>query len=173
MAQDTYSVISGEGNLLLRGKSNSSHWVLKSNQIQGQADIHIEEHRILEISEVKVSLKVASLGNDLNPRMTKKAKDVLKSDAFPIATFFAEPLADTKDYFTQLKGSVFLAGELVDIDFQFSFSEWEGSLWLVGKANTSFSEFGIAPPKDFGGIIQCEDEIEINIHLPLKKKEQH
>jgi len=62
-----------------------------------------------------------------------------------------------------------MAGKNVDLLFTFSTRMQDEIVWIVATAESKFSAFGLEPPTDFGGAVQCEDDLKIEVQLPLVK----
>lgn len=167
-AQQAYDLVEEKGHLMISGTSNTSNWSLEANNLLGSAKVKVNDGVLVDIEELRVALAVSGLENKSNKRMTNKAEKLLKMKEFPLATFFAYDFEPSEDHLKKIKGVVYLGGQLVDMDFTFSSNYYDGTLWVVGRAETTFTAFNMEPPKDFGGVIKCNDEISIVIQLPLQ-----
>lgn len=168
-AQEKYEIVDGAGYLVLSGKSNTSSWMLKSNQLKGDAQMVMNGEILQHLSRVIVNIDASTIINDKNKRMTRKAQSTLLTDDNPIVTFFAYGFSRINDEPLQMHGNLYMAGKNVDLVFKFTTRMQDEIVWIVAEANTLFSDFGLEPPTDFGGAVQCKDEIKIEVQLPLVK----
>ena len=166
-AQQKYEIVDNAGFLVLKGTSNSSDWQLKSNELEGDAQFIIADDELKTLSRVIVNIDASTIGNDENKRMTKKAHKTLLVNDHPIVTFFAYGFSQVGDGPKKIKGSVYLGGKNVDILFDFISRTQDEVMWIVAEADAKFSDFGLEPPTDFGGLVQCNDEIKIEVQLPF------
>lgn len=168
-AQEKYEIVDGAGYLVLSGKSNTSSWTLKSNQLKGDAQMIMNGDILQHLSRVIVNIDANTIANPDNKRMTKKAQSTLLTDSNPVVTFFAYGFSKVNDGPFEMHGNLYMAGKNVDLIFNFTTRMQEDIVWIVGEANTKFSDFGLEPPTDFGGAVQCKDDIKIEVQLPLTK----
>ena len=133
----------------------------------GDAQFVISEGELKSLSRVIVNIDANTIGNEENKRMTKKAHKTLLVDDHPIVTFFAYGFSQTGQGGRKIKGSVYLGGKNVDILFDFISRSQDEIMWIVAEADAKFSDFGLEPPNDFGGLVQCDDEIKIEVQLPF------
>ncbi|GEM_PF-6022811 len=166
-AQQKYEIVDNAGFLVLKGTSNSSDWQLKSNELEGDAQFVINEGELQTLSRVIVNIDANTIGNEENKRMTKKAHRTLLVNDHPIVTFFAYGFSQAGDGPKKIKGSVYLGGKNVDILFDFISRSQDDVMWIVAEADAKFTDFGLEPPTDFGGLVQCNDEIKIEVQLPF------
>ena len=166
-AQQKYEIVEDAGFLVLKGTSNSSDWQLKSNELEGDAQFVINEGELKTLSRVIINIDASTIGNDENKRMTKKAHKTLLVNDHPIVTFFAYGFSQTGNGPKKIKGSVYLGGKNVDILFDFITRGQDEIMWIMAEADAKFSDFGLEPPTDFGGLVQCNDEIKIEVQLPF------
>ncbi|WP_420385953.1 YceI family protein [Roseivirga sp.] len=168
-AQEKYEIVDGAGYLVLSGKSNTSSWMLKSNQLKGDAQMVMDGEILQHLSRVIVNIDASTIINEQNKRMTRKAQSTLLTDDNPMVTFFAYGFSRINDEPLQMHGNLYMAGKNVDLVFKFTTRMQDEIVWIVAEANTLFSDFGLEPPTDFGGAVQCKDEIKIEVQLPLVK----
>ncbi|KYG72632.1 MULTISPECIES: YceI family protein [Roseivirga] len=168
-AQEKYEIVDGSGYLVISGKSNTSEWMLKSNQLKGDAQILMNGDQLQHLSRVIVNIDAKTIKNAENKRMTKKAQSVLLTEDNPLVTFFAYGFSQLNDEPMQMHGNLYMAGKNVDLLFTFSTRMQDEIVWIVATAESKFSAFGLEPPTDFGGAVQCEDDLKIEVQLPLVK----
>lgn len=168
-AQEKYEIVEGAGHLVLKGKSNTSDWMLKSNELTGDAQLRMEGNQLAHLSRVIVNIDANTIENPDNKRMTRKANKVLLAGENPVVTFFAYGYSRVNDGPMQMKGNLFLAGKNLDLTFEFTANTQDDVIWIVATADTKFSDFGLEAPSDFGGAIQCEDDIKIEVQIPLMR----
>lgn len=169
-AQEKYEIVDGAGYLVLSGKSNTSDWELRTSQLKGDALILMNNDDLQHLSRVIVNIDSKSIINSENKRMTRKAQNVLLSEENPIVTFFAYGYSQVNEGPMQMPGYLYLAGKNVDLEFDFKTRTEEDIVWIIAESNAKFSDFGLEPPTDFGGAIQCKDEIKIAVQIPLMRQ---
>lgn len=167
--QQKYEIVDGAGYLVLSGKSNTSSWMLKSSELKGDAQMIMNGDVLKHLSRVIVNIDANTIANPENKRMTKKAQSTLLTDENPLITFFAYGFSRINDEPMEMHGNLYMAGKNVDLVFHFDTRVQDEVIWIVGEANTLFSDFGLEPPTDFGGAVQCKNEIKIEVQLPLIK----
>ena len=168
-AQEKYEIVDGAGYLVISGKSNTTGWMLKSKQLKGDAQILMNGDELQHLSRVIVNIDASTIVNAENKRMTKKAQSTLLTDANPLVTFFAYGFSKVNDDPMEMHGNLYMAGKNVDLIFHFTTRMQEDIVWIVAVADSKFSDFGLEPPTDFGGAVQCKDELKIEVQLPLVK----
>lgn len=168
-AQETYAIVEDAGYLVLKGTSNTSNWMLKSSQLTGDAQLRMEKNKLAHLSRVIVNIDANTIENTENKRMTRKAHQVLLAGDNPLVTFFAYGYSRINDGPMEMHGNLFMAGRNVDLEFKFTANTQDEVVWIVATADTKFSAFGLEPPTDFGGAVQCNDEIQIQVQIPLMK----
>ncbi|NVK83389.1 MAG: YceI family protein [Cytophagia bacterium] len=168
-AQEKYEIVDGAGYLVISGKSNTSEWILKSNQLKGDAQILMNGDQLQHLSRVIVNIDAATIENAQNKRMTKKAQSALLIDANPIVTFFGYGFSQVNNQAKEMQGNLYMAGKNVELLFKFTTRLQDDVLWIVAETDTKFSAFGLEPPTDFGGAVQCQDDLKIQVQLPLVK----
>lgn len=168
-AQEKYEIVDGAGYLVISGTSNASEWMLKSNQLKGDAQILMNGDQLQHLARVIVNIDAATIVNAENKRMTKKAHATLLTDENPIVTFFGYGFSQVNNEAKQMQGNLYLAGKNVDLIFKFTTRLQDEILWIVAEADSKFSSFGLEPPTDFGGAVQCKDDLKILVQIPLAK----
>lgn len=168
VAQEKYTIVKEAGSLVLSGTSNTSEWKLKSNELVGDAQLIVKDKELVNVSRVIIDIDASTIGNENNKRMSKKAHRVLMANKHPQVTFFAYGFSQVGDGPKKIKGNISIAGKNADILFDFTSRIEDGVVWIVAESNDAkFSDFGLEPPQDFGGAIQCHDEMKIQVQLPF------
>ncbi|HEY9116303.1 MAG TPA: YceI family protein, partial [Roseivirga sp.] len=150
IAQEKYEIVDGAGYLVLKGKSNTTNWELRSNQLKGDALLLMDENQLEHLSRVIVNIDANTIQNADNKRMTRKAQRTLLTEENPIVTFFAYGYSQVNDGPMIIPGNIYLAGKNADLQFTFKAKTEEEIVWIVAEANAKFSDFGLDPPTDFG-----------------------
>ncbi|NVJ47554.1 MAG: YceI family protein [Cytophagia bacterium] len=125
--------------------------------------------QLQHLSRVIVNIDAATIENAQNKRMTKKAQSALLIDANPIVTFFGYGFSQVNNQAKEMQGNLYMAGKNVELLFKFTTRLQDDVLWIVAETDTKFSAFGLEPPTDFGGAVQCQDDLKIQVQLPLVK----
>lgn len=166
-AQNQHELKPEAGFLILKGTSNTSNWELSTNQLIGDAQFTAENGEIKTLSRVTVDIDVTTLKNEDNRRMSKTAQKALLAKENPVATFFSYGFSQLSEETKTLSGNLFLAGRTMRVPFSFT-SKQEGDVtWIIAKSEVKFSDFGMEPPTDLGGAVQCNDEFNIEVRLPF------
>lgn len=167
-AQEKYVIVPDAGHMVLSGTSNTSDWMLKSSQLEGDAQLVVKENSLTNISRVIINVDAETIANDNNKRMSKKAHKVLRADENPTVTFFAYGFSKIGNGPKKIKGNISIAGRNADILFEFTSRIQDGVVWIIAESDQAkFSDFGLEPPEDFGGAIKCHDEMKIQVQLPF------
>jgi hypothetical protein len=110
-----------------------------------------------------------------NPVMTRDLRRTLKAKAFPrliirfinLSRYPAEDAHRTDP----VKGALTIQLAGVTKRFEVEYLLMPGdtnSLTLVGSAQVKFSDFNLVPPKKIGGMIQTNDELDVEFNLQVK-----
>ena len=168
LSQEKYVIVQDAGYLVLSGTSNTSEWKLKSAKLEGDAQLLVKSDELTNISRVIINIDATTISNENNKRMSKKAQRVLMAREHPQVTFFAYGFSQIGDGPRKIRGNISLAGKNADILFDFTSRVEDGVVWIVAESeDAKFSDFGLEPPQDFGGAIQCHDEMKIQVQLPF------
>ena len=109
-----------------------------------------------------------------NPVMTADLRKTLKAKMFPHLTInflTLDRYPDFKDKTGEIKGKVNieLAGVVKQFDVNYNFlTIGVNALTLVGTRRVNFSDFKITPPRKLGGMIETNNELDIEFNLQLK-----
>ncbi len=173
VSQEKFMIVEDAGYLVLSGTSNTSEWKLKSAALEGDAQLVVNQQELTNISRVIINVDAHTILNENNKRMSKKAHKVLLVKEHPQVTFFAYGFSQVGDGPRKIRGNISIAGKNADILFDFTSRVEDGVVWIVAESNDAkFSDFGLEPPKDFGGAIQCHDEMKIEVQLPFMLPEE-
>lgn len=108
-----------------------------------------------------------------NPVMTSDLRKTLKAKAFPKLIIRFINLSKYPDYNDgdQVKGlvTIELAGvtKRFDVDYRVIPAK-NNSLTLIGTRQVKFSDFNIVPPRKIGGMIQTNNELNVEFNLKVK-----
>lgn len=108
-----------------------------------------------------------------NPVMTADLRKTLKAKTFPHLTInflTLDKYPDFKDRTGEIKGKVNieLAGAVKQFDVNYRFTTTgANSLLLVGTRKVNFSDFKIVPPRKLGGMIETNNELDIEFSLQM------
>lgn len=108
-----------------------------------------------------------------NPVMTGDLRKTLKSKEFPKLTIQFISLSRYPNYDRNdaVKGAVNieLAGvnKRFEVDYQFK-PESANSATLIGTRKINFSDFNLVPPRKIGGMIQTNDELNVEFRLNVR-----
>lgn len=109
-----------------------------------------------------------------NPVMTADLRKTLKAKIYPKLTINfinLDKYPDFKEKNGEVKGKVNieLAGVTKTFDVNYKFIvNGTNTLILVGTRRVNFSDFKIIPPRKLGGMIETNDELDIEFNLNLK-----
>jgi hypothetical protein len=106
-----------------------------------------------------------------NRGMTGELRKALKAKEYPYLTIRFVSLSRYPDEQPQLTGVVIieLAGvsKRYNVDYKFK-KEGEHGLSLLGLRKVNFSDFNLTPPRKLGGIIQTNNELNVEFNLKVK-----
>lgn len=134
-------------------------------------------YKVSNQEEVKISGKIALDVNNFdchNPVMTADLRKTLKVKTFPhlVINFLTlDSYPNFNQKYGKLNGKVLieLAGvtKQFDVNYKFTASS-ANTLMLVGTKRVNFSDFKITPPRKLGGMIETNNELDIEFNLQLK-----
>ncbi|WP_026898173.1 YceI family protein [Daejeonella oryzae] len=112
--------------------------------------------------------------NCFNPVMTGDLRKTLKSKEFPKLTIRLLSLSRYPEFNNKLntiKGvvTIELAGttKRFEVDYRFV-SDGIKSINLIARRQVKFSDFDIVPPRRIGGMIQTNNELDVEFNLNMK-----
>lgn len=109
-----------------------------------------------------------------NQIMTKDLRKTLKAKDFPLLTIRFMSLnryPDLNKRSDEVKGIVLigLAGVTKQFEVDYKFIPGDaGSLILIGSKQLNFSDFNIVPPRKIGGMIQTNNELNVEFNLRMR-----
>jgi hypothetical protein len=109
-----------------------------------------------------------------NVIMTKDLRKTLKAKDFPLLTIRFISLnryPDLNKKSDEIKGIVLigLAGVTKQFEVDYKFIPGDaGSLILIGSRAINFSDFNIVPPRKIGGMIQTNNELNVEFNLRMR-----
>ncbi len=134
-------------------------------------------YRSANSESVKISGKMELDVNNFdchNPVMTADLRKTLKAKTYPHLTINfinLDKYPDFKEKSGEVKGKVNieLAGVTKQFDVNYKFTtSGTNALLLVGTRRVNFSDFKIIPPRKLGGMIETNNELDIEFNLNLK-----
>ena len=159
--------------LRVEGKTNVNSFTFHINEYT-KSDTLICLNGLSRPAILKGQIEVDVLNFDCHSSMlTKGLRKTLKADQYPtmVIRFLSLQSTPLLQYKTELvKGviEVELAGVVKRFELGFSFAKTSaGKIQLDGGRNFCFSDFGLAPPKKFGGLIKVKDEFDVQFQLML------
>lgn len=109
-----------------------------------------------------------------NPVMTADLRKTLKAKTYPTLTINFVSLdryPDFKNANGELKGKVNIAlagvNKAFEVNYRYNKTAAD-AIALVGTQRVNFSDFKIIPPRKLGGMIETNDELDIQFVLQLK-----
>jgi hypothetical protein len=162
------------GTLWVNGSSNVNEFTCSITSIS-EYDTIIAVYDPLKAVTLRGAIRMNILSFDCQNNMIRKdLRKTLKAEEYPtmtirFLTLKTMPLLSAKA--EQVTGwvEVELAGVRKKFELNYSFRETSlGIMRLNGGRKFHFSDFSLAPPEKFAGLIKIRDEFDVNFMLILK-----
>lgn len=166
-------VISKECSLRVNGSTNVNKFDCVISAYYKPDTITFFQNASSETIKMTGSMKLDIASFDChNPMMTADLRKTLKAKEYPKLTIrFLSINKYPDDNHQKIKGQVAieLAGvnKRFDIDYTLK-KEGANALTLTGARVIKFSDFSIIPPRKLGGMIQTNDDLNIEFNLKMK-----
>ena len=165
----------------ITGTSTLHGWTVQVNKIGGEPGVLDTDFSTgSTIDDFYFFAEVATMDGGRGSSMNTKIKNALKAEEHPKIKFKQTSPATVKagsgdtDFRILSKGELTIAGNTKDVELLLSGKKMDGNkITLSGNVPLKFSEYSIEPPSAMFGQIVCGDDVEVNINLILKGKNQN
>ncbi len=162
-AQTSFSVAASGSKISISGTSNLHDYTLVTEQVKGNADLFLEEGKLVDIKKVVVTLKTESLESS-KAGLKRNAMKALQPEANPIISFIAFGMEEQG----KISGILNVAGYDSDQVFDYT-TEWKDEkLYVTATAEVKFTDFQLDPPSALAGTVKAKDELQLEILLVLE-----
>lgn len=166
-------VIGKDSIIYVSGTSTLNKWQVRSNEIQGSADVKLENNILKSINKIHVSLKSKSLKSD-NKILDKHTYKALNADEYENIEFdFTEvkSMAVKNDKVkVKVAGILKIAGVSKQVEVNAGCFVKDGILISTGNSRFRLSDFKIDPPKLALGALKAGDDITVDFEVNFKSK---
>ena len=166
-AKDAY-ILSGEYAVTIDGTSNLRDWKEKVGAVTGDMTAVVNEDGSVDLSTIRICMKVLSIKSDMGRAMDNKTYEALKAAAYPEILFtMTAPmrLAQVRDCETAIavKGDLTLAGICKPVTMLVkTFTIRRGNLSFEGSQTIKMSDYGVKPPTALFGTMRAGPDITIH-----------
>ena len=166
-AKDAY-ILSGEYAVTIDGTSNLRDWKEKVGVVTGDMTAVVNEDGSVDLSTIRICMKVLSIKSDMGRAMDNKTYEALKAAAYPEILFtMTAPmrLAQVRDCETAIavKGDLTLAGICKPVTMLVkTFTIRRGNLSFEGSQTIKMSDYGVKPPTALFGTMRAGPDITIH-----------
>ena len=166
-AKETY-ILTRDYAVTIDGTMNRRDWQEKVGEVTGEMTATVNEDKSVDLTAIRISMKVLSIKSDMGRVMDKKTYEALKAAAYPEILFkLSAPLKLTqiRDRQTAIpvKGELALAGickPMIMLVKTFAISR--GVLQFEGSQTITMSDYGVRPPTALFGTMRSGPDITIH-----------
>jgi polyisoprenoid-binding protein YceI len=168
--KDSY-ILSGNYEVTIAGTSNLRDWKEKVGDVTGEMNAVVKDDGSVDLSSIRISMKVLSIKGDMGRVMDKKTYEALKGATHPEILFtLAAPtqLVQVRDGRTAVpvKGELALAGMSKPVTMLVkTFEIRQGNLSFEGSQQINMSDYGVKPPSALFGTMRASPDITIHFKI--------
>lgn len=149
--------------IYINGTSTMHDWTVSANQMKGTLHANVEEHLLVKINALNMSIPASSLKSG-KEAMDKNMHQALKTDQYPEILYQLRNHAiDNRNISTI--GECTIAGVCQVIEAKITQKKEGKHIKIDGKIKLKMSDFNIKPPTFLLGAFKTGDEITITFHL--------
>jgi polyisoprenoid-binding protein YceI len=166
---DAY-ILSRNYEVTIDGTSNLRDWQEKVGDVTGDLKAEVNEDGSVELSSIRIRMRVLSIKSDMGRAMDNKTYEALKALAYPEILFTVSApmrLAQIRDCQTTIpvKGELALAGVCKPVTMLVkTFDIRQGILSFEGSQRIKLSDYGVKPPSALFGTMRAGPEITIRFN---------
>ena len=148
-------------HLVLKGTSSLHDWEMESRNAQGLAEFILNDNKLLNISNLKIMMPVATLKSG-KMALDKNAYNALYSKQYPDISFELLKVESITDKLIKARGMIYIAGTNRNIKLDVSYRISNDSIWFKGSIPIKFTQFEMEPPKALFGTITTGNDLVIS-----------
>jgi polyisoprenoid-binding protein YceI len=172
-SQDVYNVKSHE--VVIEGTSNLQSWTAGITELKGQFTIKVENGKILEVQDARITIDAGSIEGSEGRRMNAKIYETLDTRNNPQISFVlreVNSLAENPGTFiVESRGVITIAGVSRNIPLRAVGRVLpNGDIEFSGTHNILMSDHRMTPPTALLGALRTGDEVVLNYKVVLNKK---
>jgi hypothetical protein len=167
-------VVEKNSTLQVAGKSNVNSFVCEINRYDNRDTIQLYGSTNQSI-RLTGDLQMDVLNFDCHSSMINKdMQKTLKADVYPelkIRFLSLQSMPNFQARTEQIKGilEVELAGVIKRFEMMYTITRINNNfIQMSGNKNFTFSDFKLAPPQKFAGLIKIKDDFNVNFQLVLR-----
>lgn len=151
--------------VIIKGTTNINTFKCMNNDLHQLLPISLENSPQKNFSETSVNLVVKDF-DCKNKVLTSDFRNTLNAEKYPFfnITFLSMDKTSENKYKAYVQVKMMNKTKNYYIDFLLANSK------LIGNKILQFSDFGIIPPKKFGGLISVKDNLELTFSLKIKEQ---
>jgi len=164
-------------SLVIKGTSTLHSWDVEAREFSVGFEVPskwFESDEDWEGSDIQL-LRVVAPVHELDggrSRMNRDLRDAMNADEYPEIEFEWRDITiereDGGGYSFKVKGSVSIAGQTKDIEFESSVNkEDQNIIRATGEVELKMTDFGIDPPRALLGTIRTGDKIKVEFDILL------
>jgi polyisoprenoid-binding protein YceI len=167
--KDTY-ILSRNYEVTIDGTSNLRDWQEKVGDVTGDMTAVVNEDGSVDLSSIRIRMKVLSIKSDMGRVMDNKTYEALKAAEHPDILFTVRApmrLVQVRDCRTaiQVQGELVLAGIRKPVTMLVkTFEIRRGILSFEGSQRIKMSDYGVKPPSALFGTMRAGPEITIRFN---------
>lgn len=167
--KDAY-VLSRNYEVTIDGTSNLRDWQEKVADVTGDLTAAVNEDGSVDLSSIRIQMKVLSIKSDMGRVMDNKTYEALKASTYPEILFTVSVpmrLAQVRDCQTaiRIKGQLALAGICKPVTMLVkTFEIRQGILSFEGSQRINMSDYGVKPPSALFGTMRADPGITIRFN---------
>jgi polyisoprenoid-binding protein YceI len=167
--KDAY-ILSRNYEVTINGTSNLRDWQEKVGDVSGDVTAVVKEDGRVELSSIRIRMRVLSIKSDMGRVMDNKTYEALKAPSYPEILFSVSApirLVQVRDCQTaiQVKGELVLAGVCKPVTMLVkTFEIRQGNLSFEGSQRIMMSDYGVKPPSALFGAMRAGPEITIRFN---------
>jgi polyisoprenoid-binding protein YceI len=163
-------ILSRNYEVTIDGTSNLRDWQEKVGDVTGDLRAVVNEDGSVDLSSIRIRMKVLSIKSDMGRVMDTKTYEALKAAAYPEILFTVSAplrLVQVRDCPTAIlvKGELALAGVCKSVTMSVkTFEIRQGILSFEGSQRLRMSDYGVKPPSALFGTMRAGPEITIRFN---------
>ena len=165
-SQAFYNVKSHE--VMIEGTSNLQSWTAEITELTGQFTLKVENGKILEVQDARISIDAGSIEGSEGRRMNTKIYETLDTRNNPQISFVlreVNSLAENPGTFiVESRGVITIAGVSRNIPLRAV-----GRVLPTGTQNILMSDHRMTPPTALLGALRTGDAVVLNYKVVLNK----
>ncbi len=167
--KDCY-ILSGSYAVTIDGTSNVRDWQEKVLDVTGDMTAVVNEDGSVDLSSIRIHMKVLSIKSDMGRVMDNKTYEALKAAAYPEILFTVTApmrLGQVRDCKTVIpvKGELALAGICKPVTMMVkTFEIRQGNFSFEGSQRIKMTDYGVKPPSALFGTMRAGPEITIHFN---------